>query len=172
MIKKLVLKAFFNTITLLFIINSNNKELMHHIHCLRYIFYHQSMKTEFCWFHRFLFCDFRFYLSNVANIHSWTEHFCIIITYCWNNIFFIPFSFLFLLLSFTKRKYIFGFKPKKFHNSSTSCFTFINHYFVWHILIFLRNRIVIRTKHFFILTKIIINIFGFMFKHQTISISE
>ena len=61
---------------------------------------------------------------------------------------------------------------KKFRNSSTSCFTFINHYFVWNIIIFLLNWIIIRSKHFFILTKIIINIFGFMLKHQTTSISE
>ena len=53
------LTSFSSNFCLIF--NSNSQELMQHIHCLRYIFYHQStIKKNICWFRRFLFSDFYF----------------------------------------------------------------------------------------------------------------
>ena len=39
-----------------FIINSDNKELIHHIHCFGSTFCHQNKTMKFCWFQKFLFC--------------------------------------------------------------------------------------------------------------------
>ena len=52
------------------IINSNNQKLIYHIHCFRWISYHQSKTRKSCWFHKFLFYDFYFepYSLNVSNI--------------------------------------------------------------------------------------------------------
>ena len=63
-------------ITVFFIINTNNQELIHHIHCFRCIFYHQSKTKKSCLFHRFLFYDLYFesYSSNVSNISYSTKH--------------------------------------------------------------------------------------------------
>ena len=43
-----------------FIINSNNQELIHHIHCFGCIFCHQSKTKKFWRFRKFLFYDVYF----------------------------------------------------------------------------------------------------------------
>ena len=60
----------------LFIINSNNQDLIHHIHCFGSIFYHQSKTKKNCWFHKSLFYDLYFEScsSNVSNISYSTKH--------------------------------------------------------------------------------------------------
>ena len=71
-------KAFLNSYedNCFFIINSNNQELIHHIHCFGCIFYHQSKKKKSCCFHKFLFYDLYFesYSSNASNISYSTKH--------------------------------------------------------------------------------------------------
>ena len=124
-----------------FIINYNKQELIYHIHCFEYIFYHQSMTKESCWFHKFLFYDLYFesYALNVSNISYSTKH-----LYIYYDLFlFTPFVFLCSLLSSTKYEYIFGFNPT---NSSigapaNSCFFY--------------QSLITKVKHFFIVAKIL-----------------
>ena len=47
------------------IISSDNQELIHHIDCFGWMFYHQSTTKIFCSFHKFLFYDFYFGLYNI-----------------------------------------------------------------------------------------------------------
>ena len=65
-------KAYLNSYedNCFFMINSNNQEPIHHIHCFWCIFYHQSKTNKFCWFNKFLFYDLyvESYSSNVCNI--------------------------------------------------------------------------------------------------------
>ena len=126
-----------------FIINYNKQELIYHIHCFEYIFYHQSMTKESCWFHKFLFYDLYFesYALNVSNISYSTKH-----LYIYYDLFlFTPFVFLCSLLSSAKYEYIFGFNPT---NSSigapaNSCFFY--------------QSLITKVKHFFIVAKISLN---------------
>ena len=74
-----------------FIINYNKQELIYHIHCFEYIFYHQSMTKESSWFHKFLFYDLYFesHALNVSNISYSTKH-----LYIYYDLFlFTPFVF-------------------------------------------------------------------------------
>ena len=84
-----------------FMINSNNQELIHHIHCLGYVFY------QSCQFYRFLLYKFYFgfYLFNPSNIFDSAKY-------------------LYLLLSSKKNEYIFGFSPTNLAIAalSISCF--------------------------------------------------
>ena len=79
-------------------INFNNQDLICHIHCLGYLFYHQSMIKRFCLFQKFLFSylDFGFYSWNISNIYYSTKHLCIYYgsySFCYKNIFFTSFAF-------------------------------------------------------------------------------
>ena len=74
LVKKAVLNSYQHNYFV--IVNSNNQELIHHIHCLGYAFYHHSKTKKFCLFHKFLFYDFYFecFLSNASNISYSTKH--------------------------------------------------------------------------------------------------
>ena len=65
-------KAFMNSYydNFVFIIKSNNQELIHHAHYFVCIFYNQIKTKKFCWFHKFVFFDryFESYSLNVSNI--------------------------------------------------------------------------------------------------------
>ena len=62
-------------ITLFFIINSNNQELIYHSHSFGCIFYHQSKTKEFFGFHMFIFYDFYFKPYSSMNILQCFKHF-------------------------------------------------------------------------------------------------
>ena len=137
------------------IINSNNQDLIHHIHCLGYVFYHQSKTKKFCWFPKFLFYDlyFEFYSLNAPNMSYSTKRLCIHYA--------------------IKNEYIL-LQSNKFFNSDTTCFIFdlANTNFFLVIVLFWLRWIIAIIKHFFILAKIFTDIFSFNFIHETISISE
>ena len=94
------------------IINFNNQELIHRIHCFRYVFYLQNKTKKSCWFVDDLYVEF--FSSSDPNICYSTEHLCIHHDYCCNSIFITPFSFLCSLLYSNKNEYIFGFNPVSF----------------------------------------------------------
>ena len=75
--KKAVLNSYQNNCFP--IINFNNQELMHHVHCLEYVFYLPSKTKEFFLSHKFLFYDlyFEFYSSNILKVFCLTKHFFI-----------------------------------------------------------------------------------------------
>ena len=60
----------------LFIITSNNQELIHHIHCFGCIFYHQSKTKKSCWYYKFLSYNLSFesYSLNVSIISYSRKH--------------------------------------------------------------------------------------------------
>ena len=94
------------TITVFFIINSRNKELIHHIRCSGCISNHQSKIKKCGLFHRFLFYDLylEYYSLNASNI------FIFVMTYCCNNISIHTFCFLVLtIIISTNYEYIFRF---------------------------------------------------------------
>ena len=64
--------------TVFFIVNSNNQELIHYINFLGYLFYHQSMKKKPCWFWRFLlyYFYFKIYSLNASKIYYLTKNLC------------------------------------------------------------------------------------------------
>ena len=100
-------------ITVFFISNSNNQELIHHIHCLQYTF-HQSMVKKLFSFHRFLFYGFYFgfYSSNDSIVNDSAKHHCIHYGLLSQQYFHsYPLLFLFSPPSYTKNEYIFGFNP-------------------------------------------------------------
>ena len=93
--------------TSLFIVNSDNQELIHHIHCLGYAFYHQSKTKKYREFHKFLFSGlfFESYSSNVWNIYCSTKLLFIHYGLFLQQHFYSHslFLFLFSLLPFTKK---------------------------------------------------------------------
>ena len=104
-------------ITIYFIININNQELIHHIHCFEYVFSHQSKTIQFFWFHKFLFYDlnFEFNSSNASNIFHSTKHLYIQYDLLSQQHFYLHhLLFLCSLLSSTSTKYIFSFNPTIF----------------------------------------------------------
>ena len=77
-----VVDVTFKITVFIFIINSHNQGLIYHIHCLGYIFYHQSYKNfvDFIVSYAMIFAlDFYFgYFSlNVSNFYYSTKHLCI-----------------------------------------------------------------------------------------------
>ena len=109
-------------------INSNNQELIHHIHCFGCMFYHQSKTKNSCWFQKFLLYGLILYLPIICS-YIWSLLWILFIEYlkCFLFIetslyslwlivattFYSPlFVFLYSLLSSTKYKHIFGFNPK------------------------------------------------------------
>ena len=71
-------KKFFEIIIKItvFLINSNDQELIHHIHCFWYTFCHHNKTIKFGWFQMFLFYDLysAFYSLNVSIIFYSTIH--------------------------------------------------------------------------------------------------
>ena len=98
---------------LFLIINSNNQELIHHIHCLRYKFYHQSNTKKFCWFYKFVFYYLYFFLfieCHSFNISYSTKHLCISYDLLLQEHFHSHLlTFLCSLLSSNKKEHIFDF---------------------------------------------------------------
>ena len=96
-----------------YIINSDNQELIHDIHCLKHLLYHQSMIKNFVDFIGSYFMIFTldsiFRMSQTLIIQKII--FVFIMTHCYNNIFIHTLCF-FKLTTFTYQKqYIFGFNP-------------------------------------------------------------
>ena len=84
-------------------INFNNQDLICHIHCLGYVFYHQSMINRFCLFQKFLFSylDFGFYSWNISNIYYSKNIFAFIMA----HIHFVIRTFLFTSFTFYAHYY-------------------------------------------------------------------
>ena len=100
--------------------------------------------------------------------------FVFIITYWCNNIFIHTLCFFMLTTLICEGWIHLWLQSCKFLNTNTTCFIFhfTNNSFVWIIIIFWLSWINTKIKHFFILTKIFINIFAFNFIHWIISFRE
>ena len=117
-----------------FIINSNNQELIHHIHCFGCIFYHQSKTKKSCCFHKFLFYDLYFesYSLDASNISDSTKHLYICYGLLLQQHFCLrPLLFLYLLSSSTKYEYIFGFNPTNSSIGTPAVSSFILQHTNW-----------------------------------------
>ena len=102
-------------------INFDNQELIHHIHCVGYILCHQSKTMKFCWFDKFLFYSlyFKLYSLNVSNIYYSTMHLYI----CYNLL--LQQHFYSRLLLFYVHYWIdLWLQSEKFFNCNASSFIF------------------------------------------------
>ena len=159
-------KAFLIVVTIaVFIINSNNQELIHHIDFFECIFYHQSKTKRSCWFHKFLFYHlyFEFYSLNVSKISYSTSIFIFIIHlqhFCSQP---LPFYGQYYHLLNTNKflaliQKVIQSEHQLFHLSFDQPLFFL-------IIIFWLSWIITKVKRFFIVAKIFIDIFSFNFIH-------
>ena len=106
--------------------NSNNQELFYHIHCIGYIFYHQSTKTFFVSLMGSYSKTF-----TLDSIHQISQTFLIqlnifvfIMTYfCKNISIHTLYFFMLTTIIYPKRAHLWV-QSNKFFNSNTSCFMF------------------------------------------------
>ena len=108
------------------IINSANKELIHHIHCIGYIFRHHNKTMKFCWCHKSLFCDiyFKFYFLMSQRFIIQQEIFMFVITYCGNNISVHVLCFFMLIIVIYQKLVHLWLQSDKFFNHKTAAFIF------------------------------------------------